>query len=1139
MPLTPLRRLLAIACLALSPALAPAQGTTAGAEPASVQGFYRFPALHARTLWFTAEGDLWRVASDGGRAERITTHPGYETHASVSPDGRWLAFVGAYEGAPDAYVMPVAGGTPRRLSWFGAQVQVWGWTPAGEVLLSAPAADGVPDRQLYAVDAASGRQRTLPVARASDGALSADGRTLYFTRGGLRGDNARAYRGGATARLWQLDLDSRAEARPVLEHEANHRRPMPWGEGAGARLAFLSDRDGRYNLWSVDAAGGDLRQHTRHRERDIRHATLHEGRVVYAIGADVHLIDLASGRDQRLDIALGGDFDHQRTRWLARPQTFLSSVALAPDGERVVLTVRGRVATIGAAGLRRAEPELPPEARCRQGVFSHDGRHVYALCDLSPQDEVEVWRLPANGVGAPLQITRGATGQRTRLLPSPDGRWLAHADKDGQLWLTALTPQGAGATRRVEDAGGLDREATLLWSPDSRALVFTRPQLPNYRDQLFLHRLGTGEAPGRTEALTSDRYEARSPAFTPDGRWLYFIADRHFVASSRSPWGDRNLGPQFDRRGRVYALALQPGQRFPFQPRDELTGAAPAAPGATAASSASSAPAGPASSAGGAKPAAAGAGALPAIVAEGLAQRLFEVPLAPGNYTALRTDGRRLYLLEREPTLEGRQSLRTLAIDANEPKPELFAPEVRQVELSADGKRMLVVRAGAAGAVGDILLLEAAPRLPADTARQTVRWTDWPIAVEPRAEWRQMFADAWRLQRDYFYDPGLHGVDWAAVRRRHEPLLARVTDRAELNELLAQMVGELGLLHSQVFTPDLRSGPDSIGLAGLGARLSPVAEGLRIDAIDRSDPELPSAAAPLAAPGLGVQAGDVITAINGRSTVGLPSAAPLLRGLAGRQVLLALRRADGSTRQAVVTPVDARRATALRYGDWVAQRAQRVHAASGGRIGYLHLRAMGADDIATFAREFYAHVDREGLIIDVRGNDGGSIDSWIIEKLLRRAWVFWQPRSPAGGAPYPNMQQSFRGHLAVLIDEYTYSDGETFAAGVQRLQLGPLIGRRSSGAGVWLSDRNRLSDNGLMRAAENGQFTLDGQWLVEGRGVSPDIEVDNPPRASAQGQDAQLDAALAHLQQRLARQPVPRPVPPPYPRPYAAPEAGR
>ncbi len=1134
----PLRHLLATACLALSPALATAQGAatatvTTSADSGGVQGFYRFPALHARGLWFTAEGDLWRVGSEGGRAERITTHPGYETHPAVSPDGRWLAFVGAYEGAPDAYVMPVAGGPPRRLSWFGAQVQVWGWTPAGEVLVSAPAADGAPDRQLYAIDAASGRQRTLPVARASEGAVSADGRTLYFTRGGLRGDNVRAYRGGATARLWQLDRGSRAEARPGLEHEANHRRPMPWGQGAGARLAFLSDRDGRYNLWSVDARGGDLRQHTRHRERDIRHATLHDGRVVYAIGADLHLLDLDSGRDQRVDITLGGDFDHQRTRWLARPQDFLTSVALAPDGERVALTVRGRIATIGAAGLRRAEPELPPEARCRQGVFSHDGRHVYALCDLSPADEVEIWRLPANGVGAPLQITRGATSQRTGVLPSPDGRWLAHADKDGQLWLTALTPQGAGATRRVDDAGALDRESTLLWSPDSRALVFTRPQLPNYRDQLFLHRLGSGAAPGRTEALTSDRYEVRSPAFTPDGRWLYFISDRHFVASSRSPWGDRNLGPQFDRRGRVYALALQPGQRFPFQPRDELSaGTAAPVPPAPASAAASATPAS-------ARTGAAHAGAPHAVVAEGLAQRLFEVPLAPGNYTALRTDGKRLYLLEREPTLEGRQSLRTLAIDANEPRPELFATEVRQVELSADGKRMLVVRAGPAGAVGDILLLDAAPRLPAESARQTVRWADWPIAVEPRAEWRQMFADAWRLQRDHFYDPGLHGVDWAAVRRRHEPLLARVTDRAELNELLAQMVGELGLLHSQVFTPDLRSGPDSIGLAGLGARLSPVAEGLRIDAIDRGDPELPSAAAPLAASGLDLRAGDVITAINGRSTAGLPSAAPLLRGLAGRQVLLALRRADGSSVQAVVTPVDARRAAALRYGDWEAQRAERVHAASGGRIGYLHLRAMGADDIASFAREFYAQVDREALIIDVRGNNGGSIDSWIIEKLLRRAWVFWQPRSPAGGAPYPNMQQSFRGHLAVLIDEYTYSDGETFAAGVQRLQLGPLIGRRSSGAGVWLSDRNRLSDNGLMRAAESGQFTLDGQWLIEGRGVSPDIEVDNPPRASAEGQDAQLEAALTHLQQRLAERPVPRPTPPPYPRPYAAPADAR
>ena len=365
-----------------------------------------------------------------------------------------------------------------------------------------------------------------------------------------------------------------------------------------------------------------------------------------------------------------------------------------------------------------------------------------------------------------------------------------------------------------------------------------------------------------------------------------------------------------------------------------------------------------------------------------------------------------------------------------------------------------------------------------------------------------------------------------------------MTDRAELNELLAQMAGELGALHSAVFTRDQREGPDDIGAAGLGARFAKVANGFRIERIYRSDPELPSEAGPLVgaslAPGVAqrIAEGDVVTAVNGRAANSVADLSELLRGQAGRQVLLDVQTAQGTTRAAIVLPVNAERETQLRTGDWEQRRAQRAAERSQGRVGYLRLRAMARNDIATFAREFYAQLDRDAIIIDVRGNNGGSIDSWVIEKLLRRAWAFWQPRSPAGSPPYTNMQQAFRGHLAVLIDENTYSDGETFSEGVKRLQLGTLIGKRTSGAGVWLSDQNRLLDNGLMRAAESGQFARDGNtvtWLIEGRGVVPDIEVDNPPRATFDGGDAQLDAAVTHLLRRLAEQPLPALVAPPYP----------
>ena len=1103
MPTVPLNaRRLALSLLTL---------LSVSAQAVAPEGFYRQPTIQGQRLVVVAEGDLWTVGLSGGTAQRLTTHPGFETLPAVSRDGQWLAFVGQYEGnsgstvngSGDVYVMPVAGGVPRRLTWEGSGIKVWGFSAQGEVIYTGPTISGQPGSQLFAVDPKTALRRALPVAQASDGALSDDGRTLYFTRMGLRSDNARQYRGGALARLWVMDLSGAAEARPLVAEGANDRRPMPYAATNGeARIAFLSDRDGTVNVWSVNAAGLDARQHSRGKGWDIRHASVDGTKVAYAVGADIHLLDLTSNADTLVPIALSGDFEAQRERFIKKPQDYLVDTAFAPNGERVLLSSRGHLATTGTGLLRRAELPMPSDGRCRKGEFSADSSAVFALCSFG--GEVEVWRFAANGAGKPEAITSGTTALRQDLSASPDGRYLAHTDKEGHLFLTDLKD----STTRLIDHNRLEGgHEALTWSPNSQALAFIRPTQSPERGQLQLYTL----ADGKTATLTSDRYDSAAPAFTPDGRWLYFLSNRHFaVTGNGAPWGDRNMGPFFDRRTRIYALALQPGQRFPFAARDELTPVEPEAKKD-------------------AKP------ALPGIVVAGLAQRLFEVPLPPGNYSALRSDGKRLWFLETElGGAERKVNLMSLPLDNLGGKPELLSAEVQQFELSADGKKLMLKRGPinpSNPAAAEILLIDAAPKLPTELARFQVRWSDWQIATDPRAEWRQIFADAWRMHRDYFYDKAMHGVDWPGVRRKYEPLVARVTDRAELGELLGMMASELGALHSQVGLPDLRAGAEDPALAGLGALLTSQADGFKIARIYASDPELPSELSPLAAPELGVSVGDVITAVNGRPASGVADLSELLRGQAGRQVLLQIKGSDGKEAPRIVTPVAQRRELLLRTNDWRFGRARAVQQASGGRIGYLHLRAMGPADIADFAREFYAQTDREGLIIDVRFNNGGNIDSWILEKLLRRAWGHWQPRSPAGTPTYSNMQQTFQGQVVILINEDTYSDGETFAEGFKRLGLGLAIGKQTSGAGVWLSDQNRLIDNGLMRAAESGQIDANGRFLIEGVGVKPDIEVDNPPRATFLGGDAQLDAAMAQLQKQMAEKPLIKPKPGPYPRP--------
>lgn len=429
----------------------------------------------------------------------------------------------------------------------------------------------------------------------------------------------------------------------------------------------------------------------------------------------------------------------------------------------------------------------------------------------------------------------------------------------------------------------------------------------------------------------------------------------------------------------------------------------------------------------------------------------------------------------------------------------------------------------------DASIHEAGARLPKNVSESHVDLKDWTFSVIPSDEFREGFQDAWRLHRDYFYDTHMHGVNWTAMRDKYGELIGRVRDRAELNDLLAQMVGELSVLHTFVRGGDLRRGPDQIQSASLGAVLERDASagGYVVKHIYQSDPDRPDQRAPLARPGVDVAEGDVLIAINGRPLLSAANPGEVLRNQAGKEVLLRVRPKDNSEpRDVVAKPISLQDEASLRYGEWEYTRRLKVEQAGAGEIGYVHLRAMSADDINQWEEQYYPVFERQGLIIDVRHNNGGNIDSWILGKLLRKAWMYWQPRV---GKPYWNMQAAFRGHLILLCDEHTSSDGEAFAEGFRRLGLGKIIGTRTWGGEVWLTGSNFLADRGVATAAENGVYGPEGKWLVEGHGVDPDIVVDNLPNATFNGKDAQLDAAVHELQELIRKEPVTVPSAPPYP----------
>ena len=479
----------------------------------------------------------------------------------------------------------------------------------------------------------------------------------------------------------------------------------------------------------------------------------------------------------------------------------------------------------------------------------------------------------------------------------------------------------------------------------------------------------------------------------------------------------------------------------------------------------------------------------------GLAQRLYQVPLAAGNYQGLSTDDKRLYFMKTTRDGDGKATLKTLAIARTSPQPETFVASIREYELSQDRKRVFY-RTFRDNGAGDIMIVDAGDKVPADISQAKVAIEDWTFTANPREEWKQMFNDAWRMHRDFLYDDKMRGVDWKNMRDKYAGLVERVSDRSELNDVLGLMVSEVGACTRRSARRRApRRAQRHAGRAGRGAGAGGRRHAHRAYLQERTGAAGRALAAGPARPGHPRRRHH-----RRRQRASVAEArdiSDLLLNQAGKQVILRVKRGEAAARL-VIQPVSAARNEALRYRDWEQERAERVSAASKGRIGYLHLQAMGRKDIASFARDFYSNVEREGLIIDVRRNRGGNIDSWIIEKLLRKAWAFWTVNDQVS----TNMQQTFRGHLVVLVDEMTYSDGETFAAGVKALKLGPLVGKRTSGAGVWLADVNPLSDNGMIRVAETSQFGIDGNWLIEGVGVAPDVEVDNLPQPPSPGATA-------------------------------------
>nr|MCH9751414.1 peptidase S41 [Alphaproteobacteria bacterium] len=641
--------LLAIATLSIA--------TFAGIANAQERGYYQSPALHGDTLVFSSEGDLWRANTNGGTAVRLTTHPEVETAPVLSPDGKWIAFQASYDGPSEVYIMSVTGGTPQRLTHEGGGATVRGWVDNDRVLYRTTNISGRIPRILRTVDHRNLSVSDIPYDNADLATIDATNDQVFFTRYGLSmfSDNAVLYRGGRMAQLWRGDLDGEAEAvRLAADFAAPIRHPMY----ANGRVYFVSDKSGADNIWSVAQDGSDAQQHTDRQQWQIRTPYLNGDTIVFQSGADLFTYDLGGGEITQVDLFLMSDGDYGRERWIDDPLAYLENARMNPQGDAVVVTARGRMASAFTGQRRRIDHQFPKEQRARSAAYSGDGESIYAILDHD--DSGEIWQFPANGQGEPVQLTRDTDKYIWELYPSPHDNTLLYSDKGGRLY--RLDPE----TRRSQliettTSGGDFAFFDFNWSAGGRYLAYT------YLDDRAMRRVGLYDTQsGKKAVVTTGKFESFAPAISADGAWLYFVSNRNFNATPGSPWGDRNMGPAFDSRGLIYAVQLDPEAAFPFDPPSELSSSDSSGKSESDENGDES--------------------GEPDIDFNGLSSRLYQVPVEAGNFAALAATAKHLFVV----SVDGNAALKRVRFTHEDPELSDYASNVQNFELSADGKKLFV-----------------------------------------------------------------------------------------------------------------------------------------------------------------------------------------------------------------------------------------------------------------------------------------------------------------------------------------------------------------------------------------------------------------------------------------------------------------
>ena len=1063
-------------------------------------GYFRSPSISGDRVVFLTEDDVWVVARTGGVARRLTSNLGPVGRTIVSPDGNWIAYTGTEEANSEVYVMPADGGPSHRRTYLGGNTQVRGWTPDGRVVLISDA--GQPNRGdylVYTLDPQDGHPELVNVGPAMDLSYAADGRRIVLGRHTIDPARWKRYRGGTRGDLW-VDRDGKGNFRRLLSLNTNLASPLWTGE----RIYFLSDHEGIGNLYSCTPSGGGIRRHTDHEEYYARWASTDGNRIVYINGADVWSYDPQTDVSERIDIDLRSPRVALNRRFVDASR-YTHSWNVHNDGHAITVNTRGKLFAMPLWEQSPRQYGRRDGVRYRLSRWTSDGNSIVCISDEGGEERIEVYS--TEDASRVKRIDRVDVGRAIELVASPVADEIVIANHRNELaWVNLKTNRS-----KVLDRSEHRRIMGPVWSPDGRYVAYSCSE--NSRTiSIKLCEVASGE----TTLVTRPEFFDVSPSFDPEGRYLFFLSYRVF-----DPVYDMlyfELG--FPRSMRPHLVTLRTDEPSPFIPKPRGFGGEKAKKEAEEEKRKAEA-----------KQAQRRAEKHEApkpkplqIDVDGITDRVVAFPMPEGRYSQIW--GIRGKVLISSFPIEG--SLGSDWSDPSEPQPrgKLDAYDLNELKIdtlinginsfkvSADNSTLVYSSGGRLRAVraGEKPPGEGKEAAEGGPSRRT-GWIDLArmrVSVEPRSEYRQMYREAWRFQKEHFWVADMSGVDWDKIHDRYRPLVDKVASRLEFSDLMWEMLGELGTSHAYEMGGDIKPPPPyRVGL--LGADVSLRNGRWVVEHIVRGDTWDPSQNSPLNAPGVNVSEGDAIVAVNGQPTDPSTSPARLLVNHAGVEVELTVVDARGRNRRTVYVKTLADD-TAARYREWVETNRALVHDRTNGRVGYIHVPNMGPSGYSEFHRYYFSEVARDGLIVEVRFNGGGHVSSKLLEKLARDRVGYSVTR---WGDPEPYWEDSPAGPMVCLTNELAGSDGDIFTHVWKLKNLGPVVGKRTWGGVVGINARHVLVDNGMTTQPEFSFWFKDVGWGVENYGTDPTHDVDITPQDYAKGRDPQMETGLRLIAQAL------------------------